>query len=756
MSGSGGANKKKLKTQGWEEAGAEFYQESYPTGEGELDFLQKDPQHLATLLPSKQTRAATLANTTARLTEHRTATRRRQSTRNRQDAQNTHRKSITNHDVQVSMLPDLSENISNEENIWDEIMEIKAIPVSMAQKKEMKNNLLNQPNLRLQGYEHFKWKRKRVWKKFQLKLSSAFNKLELWHNDLRKIEGHLGTGVVSYFLFIKWLFYLNIFICIMIFLFIALPYIVFTHQLKNKTEEDSFCANSSSNISVLDLIQGTGFMQCTYFFYGFYPSEILNFTIEKLNIHYDLSLAYVLTTFVYIGLSLIVIVRAGAKGFKERLIEGEGQFYLYCNLVFAGWDFCIHNAKSAAIKHKAIYQEIKASLELERLEEERQNRTRNEKTKLFLVRFLVNTVVITILIFCGCLIYFVFDYSSNQMNSSLDYTEHLIYEFLPSVTIVLLNIVIPILFRYLIIFERYSQIFVVRLTLIRTVFLRMASLLVLYATLYSKISCTKDDVCQFTNDCWETYVGQQIYKLFLTHFATNIFVTFFINLPRGILARHFQNNFIQFIGAQTFDLPKNTLDLVYAQSLVWLGCFYAPMLALVGVVYFCVSFYIKKFSCLVNSKPGVTIYRASKSNSMFMIVLLISYTFAVLPLAFSISELVPSKECGPFSKQPFIWHKVEVLFHRTPNWLKSIISFLTTAGFAIPVLIILCLLLYYYTAINSANRHMVKVLKNQLVLEGHDKQFLLDRLSMFIKQQQENQKRLRRSERECDESKQTD
>lgn len=54
MSG-GGPKKKPPKGHGWEEAGAEFYQESYPT-DGEFDVLQRDPKHLATLLPSKQTR----------------------------------------------------------------------------------------------------------------------------------------------------------------------------------------------------------------------------------------------------------------------------------------------------------------------------------------------------------------------------------------------------------------------------------------------------------------------------------------------------------------------------------------------------------------------------------------------------------------------------------------------------------------------------------------------------------------------------
>lgn len=51
---SGGKEKKRSKAQGWEEAGAEFYQESYP-GDAETN-VHRDPSKLATLLPSKQTR----------------------------------------------------------------------------------------------------------------------------------------------------------------------------------------------------------------------------------------------------------------------------------------------------------------------------------------------------------------------------------------------------------------------------------------------------------------------------------------------------------------------------------------------------------------------------------------------------------------------------------------------------------------------------------------------------------------------------
>lgn len=63
---SGGERKKRAcdRGQGWEEAGAEFYQESYPAAiEADLQqALQRDPSHIATLLPSKKSRVGEYTN----------------------------------------------------------------------------------------------------------------------------------------------------------------------------------------------------------------------------------------------------------------------------------------------------------------------------------------------------------------------------------------------------------------------------------------------------------------------------------------------------------------------------------------------------------------------------------------------------------------------------------------------------------------------------------------------------------------------
>ncbi|XP_071862807.1 transmembrane channel-like protein 7 isoform X2 [Bombus fervidus] len=652
---SGGERKKRAcdKGQGWEEAGAEFYQESYPAAiEADLQqALQRDPSHIATLLPSKKSRVATAKRIR---NDTKTTLRRRTSTRSR--GTTTSRRMSTNiHDAAVSMLPDLSENLSNEERTWEEIMQIKAMPVCMAQKIQLKNQLQSATKLRLQGFEQLKWQRRKAWQQFRIRMKEAYSKMELWNDSLKTIGGNFGMGVVAYFLFIK---------------------------------------------------------------------------------------------------CLIAIVKSAAKSFKQRVVENEGQFYQYCNLVFGGWDYCIHNEKSAAVKHKALYNEMKAFLEAERLEEERQNRTREETTKLFLMRFFINLIVLVVLCGSGVLIYHIFEFSLDQVSPqvnetydlqslSLNKIAYLFFEFLPYVCIVVLNLAVPFLFRYLVSLENYSPSFVIRITLLRTVFLRLSSFIVLLTSFYRLIVTeVTDNKCTADRRplCWETFVGQQFFKLYITDLFLQFFMTFFVNFPRSLIAKHTENKVLRFFGEQEFDLPKHVLDVVYLQTICWLGFFYAPLLPLIAIFGTFVLFYIKKFACLVNSTPSSKVYRASKSNAFFMLILLISFILSTVPIGYSIAEIVPSKSCGPFRGFKSVWSLLIVMFAEFPYWLQSILYFLGTAGFGVPAFVILTLLLYYYYAVSIANKHMVTVLKNQLVLEGHDKQFLLNRLSAFIKQQQDQNK----------------
>lgn len=118
--GKGGGRGGRSKAQGWEEAGSEFYQESFPTdADGQV---QKDPVPIATLLPSKQNRMgktfiifvivfffnhfAIHIATTRRVRNAQMDTKLSKKRSNTQNS--TTRRGSQYHEVQVSMLPDLS------------------------------------------------------------------------------------------------------------------------------------------------------------------------------------------------------------------------------------------------------------------------------------------------------------------------------------------------------------------------------------------------------------------------------------------------------------------------------------------------------------------------------------------------------------------------------------------------------------------------------------------------------------------------
>lgn len=604
---------------------------------------------------------------------------------------------------------------------------------------------------------------------------------------MREIEGKFGTGVVSYFLFLRWLLFLNLAISILIIAFLILPKTLLVENrlnCENFQPDSSVCCSeiylernlSNSNI-FLDLIQGTGMMERTILFYGVYSNQIYTYYLDNLfesKMFYNMPLAYILVPISWALISLIAIVKSGARGFKERLVENEGQFYKYCNTVFGGWDFCIHNDKSANIKHKGLFNEIKGCLEEERFKEEKQSRSREGQILLFFKRLLINIVVLIILLASGVFIYVAFNYSMEQLKNTNTMSEAsvingtraeklinlrmnsfgqlttLFWEFLPFFCIVILNVIVPEIFSYLIKIENYTPAQIIIVTLLRTVLLRLSSLAVLLWQIYIYIK-ENGLVCAYNNEnsnsveCWETYVGQQLYKLIITDFAVQFITTFFINLPRAFLARYTTNKCFKIVGEQDFYLPKHVLDIVYTQTIIWMGTFFCPFLPIIGTIFYFLIFYIKKFTCLINCTPSPVIYKASKSKSLFMSVLLLGFLLSIAPVAYSIAEILPSINCGPFRDLDTVWEFVVKTFDGFPFIIRDVIFWIGTSTFTVPAFAVLLFCLYYYWAVATANRHMVTVLKNQLVLEGHDKQFLLNRLSAFIRQHQKRCERRNRA-----------
>lgn len=67
---------------------------------------------------------------------------------------------------------------------------------------------------------------------FKHRMAEFAYSLELWRSHMKKIEGHFGTGVTSYFLFLKWLFLLNIPVFTLTLGFVVVPQILYRYNIK--------------------------------------------------------------------------------------------------------------------------------------------------------------------------------------------------------------------------------------------------------------------------------------------------------------------------------------------------------------------------------------------------------------------------------------------------------------------------------------------------------------------------------------------
>lgn len=63
------------------------------------------------------------------------------------------------------------------------------------------------------------------WPKLKSRLRVVFG-YELWGSHLKEVEGNFGSGVVSYFIFLRWLFLMNLIIFLLWFGLVVIPQLV--------------------------------------------------------------------------------------------------------------------------------------------------------------------------------------------------------------------------------------------------------------------------------------------------------------------------------------------------------------------------------------------------------------------------------------------------------------------------------------------------------------------------------------------------
>lgn len=663
---------------------------------------------------------------------HNTSTRRRRSSSVRRGSVRAAK------DVEVINIEDYADEMGE-----DEMVDPKEINQPMSAKRRYKKSVKNfQRQKHISRWKAFKLRVAMYWTMTTSSISEWSRDLELWKGHFKEVEGRFGNGVLSFFVFLKWLMFLNLVIFFLEFGLVSLPAVIIgnitTPANSNSCNFDQLLSFSESSRSVADqvinFITGQGWINTTLMFYAGYPDTELR---SEQDVEYNLPLAYLLVGGSYFFLSLILMVRNLAKNFEESYIESGGTSSSFCNKVFASWDYCISDENTAKVKSQNIVQTVRAEL----AEEERllrvQNRTTGKKCRLYFLRAIISLFVTILLGGAVYAIIFAVEASTNTSNqqkaAEMGNFAQTLLSFAPSLTITVLNLVLPVLFTSLSNFEDWSPSFEVSINLFRTVLLKLASIAVLMITLYVEVGkrCSESpETCCQQN--WENQIASQMYMLIWIDFFLQVVTALIVMTIWKLLYKHTSCFKKLPFGLPEFDIPKHVLTLVYGECLIWIGTFFSPIMPAMGVIKLFLVFYVEKVSLMYNNEPSQKIYQGTRSNYLFTVLLLISFLMCLVAVGWGITRVRPSCQ-GPFSNVDCLGSKrifgvLSDEIDSWPQWIQEIINYISTAAFIFPVLLVIGLMLYYFRSMTKSHLHMIEMLKDQLVLEGRDKRFLMEKL----------------------------
>lgn len=539
------------------------------------------------------------------------------------------------------------------------------------------------------------------YRKSRNSLSELLSIFNLWQKTFKVIGGKFGTSVLSYFNFLHWLWKFNIFSFLMTFSFLVIPQ--FTVAEKNTLP-----------FTGLEFFTGVGYFNDTVMYYGFYT----NSTIQHGNgASYNMQLAYIFT----IGACLVVcffsLLFSIARSFRNNFINPHIYSSGIAKLIFC-WDFTITHEEAVMLKQKNLSTEIKENLS--EIRQEKVKLTVGEKLvrlSAHLAAWLLSTGVAAA---CCVAVYYLAENNTEFLQSHRNPGAVLLLPFVVSC----INLVVPRFYSMFRLVERYElPRHEVYSLLIRNIFLKMSIVGILCYYWLNVVALSGQE-------CWETLIGQDIYRLLLMDFVFSIVDSLLAEFLRRIIGMYFVS-----LGSQEFDIARNVLELIYVQTLVWTGTFFCPLLPLIQMITLFIMFYVKNVSLRMNFQPPSKAWRASQMMTAFIFLLFCPSFLGVLcTMAITIWRLKPSADCGPFRGLPSFMHSIyswiDALSHRpSAQWVVWVYrNLIGSVHFFFILTLIVLIITYLYWQITEGRKVMIRLLHEQIVNEGKDKMFLIEKL----------------------------
>ncbi|KAK0146109.1 Transmembrane channel-like protein 5 [Merluccius polli] len=619
----------------------------------------------------------------------------------------------------------------------DRIQGIKELPMSYEEKKHIRSQVLafksSKKSRHLSCFADCSDNVSLSFRRCGSGMASTRQTLELWQGTMKEIGGRFGTSVLSYFLFLKSLFMLNVFSFLINFGFITIPMLAYNQIPQNVTFRG------------LELLTGAGYFNYTVMYYGSYGSDIIKGLLD-----YNMQLAYFFTIAAYMSFLLCCCIPTAWPTHSKQTTSCQtpvagGSWQLLCS-----WDFSVTNEKAVRQRKNNLRVQLK-----ETLSEKTQGEglTTAERMKHFGVQLGAWFISTSLAVGCGSAIYFLSQYEQRQTTdtdnwSLLQEAETLLVPFVVS----LINLVVPLFYSLFNKFELYSnqrrQIYAL---IFRNVLLKM-SILGILCYYWMKEVATKFS-------CWESMVGQALYRLVIVDFFFLMLGSFFGEFlskyvacfeftgHENLTALYFSvigTRWFPRLGVPEFDVARNVLDLIYAQTLAWIGIYFSPLLPV---------------SLMQNCQPPRRVGRAAQMRTIFIALLFFpSFVGSLSMMAYTFWSLTPSKHCGPFQGLNNTFSIVESWVTdlediSTASWVVWIYqNVIRSEIFYFLITIIILFITFIFWQVTQGRKLLILLLRQQIINEGKDKTFLLEKLQTLQKSQPNNKSKtqIKQSKRRSD------
>jgi len=156
-------------------------------------------------------------------------------------------------------------------------------------------------------------------------------------------------------------------------------------------------------------------------------------------------------------------------------------------------------------------------------------------------------------------------------------------------------------------------------------------------------------IIKSTSHCWQTDLGEEIYRLIILDFIASVFGTC-LQFARAMLHKRFLMKF----GRLQFDIARGTLNLIYNQTLFWMGFYFSPLMSLIIVIKLIFTFYVKKYELQKCYRRSSQPWRAAQTQTLFLALAFLGIIGVLLVLGYIITN-VKSNDCGPFRNYSHTW-----------------------------------------------------------------------------------------------------